>query len=622
MARNKQESPEIKLFEFDTLQYIQPKSVYLGAVSLYEFCSVNGAKIAKDNSIPIGQAFERFCTDFDKESITDDPTKGSAKETWLRKSGLLSSESGEYKLSPIGERILNKTLPLDCFAFLLLTKQWIKVKPVNETVCYKKNLLVHLLSLFSGGESYTEEDFKAKARQSALELYKAEYENLKFANEEGERYILPPLYMSGFFEKVDGKIQLSPNYKHLADLMTSNEQLFKSPSDAGVSEEYFFNSFEFGIYDILTDETASIIYELYPGLQKGVNSPGLTGPGFNLLIYGAPGTGKSYTVDQEYIKSSKSFRVTFHPDTDYASFVGCYKPHTIETQEGAQKKGKVVYGFQKQVFLEAYVEAWNALKNKEKVFLVVGEINRGNCAQIFGDLFQLLDRRVDGYSKYTINADKDIELVLRKEIPGYKDLFLKAYPDKAGDWKDNLMALPTNLVIIATMNTSDQSLFPMDSAFKRRWETEYFPIQYSDADSARVVFSSNVKYSWGAILRILNAYIKKETESANKTIGNRFIDFERTGKEIDIKTFRDKVIFFLFNDVFKDNESFAKTFFGSLYRNPCYFFEDLYEQENWREIIEGFLKDISGDFVLQNIVQEMNSSEEETLANDNQEEQQ
>lgn len=622
MARNKQESPEIKLFEFDTLQYIQPRSVYLGAISLNEFCIVNGAKIARDNSIPVSQAFERFCADFDKESITNDPAKGSAKETWLRKSGLLSSESGEYKLSPIGERILNKTLPLDCFAFLLLTKQWIKVKPVNETVCYKKNLLVHLLSLFSGGESFTEDEFKTKSRQTALDLYKAEYQNLKFANEEGERYILPPLYMSGLFVKVEGKIQFNPSYKLLADLITSNERLFKSPSDAGVSEEYFFNSFEFGIYDILTDETASIIYELYPGLQKGGISPGLAGPGFNLLIYGAPGTGKSYTVDKDYIKTGKSFRVTFHPDSDYASFVGCYKPHTIEIQEGAQKKEKVVYGFQKQVFLEAYVEAWNALKNKEKVFLVVEEINRGNCAQIFGDLFQLLDRRVDGYSKYTINADKDIERVLSNEIHGYKDLFLKAYPDKAGDWKGNLMALPTNLVIIATMNTSDQSLFPMDSAFKRRWETEYFPIQYGDADRARVVFSNKVKYSWGDILRVLNAYIKKETESANKTIGNRFIDFERTDKEIDIKTFCDKVIFFLFNDVFKDNESFAKTFFGSLYRNPCYFFEDLYEQENWGDIIEGFLKDISGDFVLQNTVQEVNSIEKDTPANDNQEEQQ
>ena len=579
MARNKQDSPEIKLFEFDTLQYILPKSVYLGAISLNEFCIVNGAKIAKDNSIPVGQAFERYCTDFNKESITCDPSKGSAKETWLRKSGLLSSENGVYELSTIGEGILKKTLPFDCYAFLLLTKQWIKVKPVNETVSYKKNLLVHLLSLFSGGESYTEEEFKTKARQTALDLYKDEYENLKFANEEGERYILPPLYMSGLFVKVDGRIKLNLKYKPLADLISSNEQLFKSPSNAGVSEEYFFNTFQFGIYDILTDETAPIIFEFYSGLQQDVITSGLTGPGINLLIYGAPGTGKSYTVDKDYIKSSKSFRITFHPDTDYAAFVGCYKPETIDVVEDGKVKTKVGYGFHKQVFLEAYVEAWKLLPEGRKIFLVIEEINRGNCAQIFGDIFQLLDRRKDGYSKYTINADTDISRIL-KDIPGYKENFIAAYPDKAADWADNLMALPTNLNIIATMNTSDQSLFQMDSAFKRRWDQKYFPIKYSDANKAVLDLGKGNVFKWGDVLLVLNDYIKLQTESANKTIGNRFIDFERTANVIAYKTFRDKVLFYLFTDVFKDSLDFAKDFYGSAFDNGHQFFEDLCENED------------------------------------------
>ena len=308
-----------------------------------------------------------------------------------------------------------------------------------------------------------------------------------------------------------------------------------------------------------------------------------------VLYYGAPGTGKSFYVEEKVIVDQPNYRVTFHPDTDYASFVGCYKPETIDEIIDGVKQSRIGYGFHKQVFLEAYVDAWQHLKEGKKVYLVIEEINRGNCAQIFGDIFQLLDRRKDGFSKYTINADKDIERILADEISNYRDLFVEAYPNKASDWSNNLMALPSNLYIIATMNTSDQSLFPMDSAFKRRWDTKYFPIDYVDANAASLVLSSSERYPWGTVLQILNDYIKKETESANKTIGNRFIDFERTDNVIDYLTFRDKVLFFLFSDVFKDNVDFAKFFFGDKYEKPYLFFEDLCEHEDLG-IIRKFIK--------------------------------
>ena len=298
--------------------------------------------------------------------------------------------------------------------------------------------------------------------------------------------------------------------------------------------------------------------------------------GYNKLIYGAPGTSKSWTVDEKIIKGQKNYRITFHPDTDYAAFVGCYKPETIEVDEDGQKKKKIGYGFHKQVFLDAYVEAWKLLKSKKRVFLVIEEINRGNCAQIFGDIFQLLDRRDDGFSKYTINADTDISRVL-EEIPDYKDLFLEAYPDKAEEWDGNLMALPANFCIIATMNTSDQSLFQMDSAFKRRWEQEYFPIKYDDANKALLDLGEGNVYRWGDVLKVLNNYIKLKTESANKTIGNRFINFGERGAIIDYKTFRDKVLFYLFSDVFKDDLDFAREFFNVENSVLPPFFEDLCE---------------------------------------------
>ena len=330
-----------------------------------------------------------------------------------------------------------------------------------------------------------------------------------------------------------------------------------------------------------------------------------------VLYYGAPGTGKSFYVEEKVIMNQPHYRVTFHPDTDYASFVGCYKPETIDDVVNGVKQSKIGYGFHKQVFLEAYVDAWAHLKDGKKVYLVIEEINRGNCAQIFGDIFQLLDRRKDGFSKYTINADKDIERILVGEIPNYKSLFLNAYPNKTTDWSDNLMALPSNLYIIATMNTSDQSLFPMDSAFKRRWDTKYFPIDYVDANGATLSLSSSDNYPWGTVLQILNDYIKKETESANKAIGNRFIDFERTGNTIDYKTFRDKVLFFLFSDVFKDNVDFAKFFFGDKFEKPYMFFEDLCEHEDVG-IVRKFIKKLDVNNKLNIVLSNQDQDETES----------
>lgn len=305
------------------------------------------------------------------------------------------------------------------------------------------------------------------------------------------------------------------------------------------------------------------------------------------IFYGAPGTGKSHTVDTEYVKGNKCFRITFHPDTDYASFVGCYKP-----KMGGATGEDITYSFVPQVFLNAYTYAWN--HPDEHTYLVIEELNRGNCAQIFGDIFQLLDRQKaghPGYSKYTINADSDIATYLSGELEDkerYEKAICEIYGLKEFDF--SILALPSNLNILATMNTSDQSLFPIDSAFKRRWEMEYVGVNYADAEQFSVKIDDAHKYSWADVLKGLNGYIKQEKHSTNKILGNRFVRADENNVISSI-VFRDKVLFFLFNDVFKDEDEFRTGFFGG---NDTLYFEDLCEGDDWTTYVINFVEKTCG----------------------------
>lgn len=342
------------------------------------------------------------------------------------------------------------------------------------------------------------------------------------------------------------------------------------------------------------------------------------------IFYGAPGTGKSHKVNMEIQNTPNALvlRTTFHPDSDYSTFVGAYKPtmkhikshvklnmslddlakelNTLYNDEslgnigGLQKfcfdyhmyldgeymsvnhgelvkrakiaesykfeipkylkfyklfpkqaDSKIVYSFVPQAFLKAYVAAWQ--NPEQPVFLVIEEINRGNCAQIFGDIFQLLDRK-DGVSEYPIKADQDIRDYLAKEFAGY-DL-------DANILSGEELVLPANLHIWATMNTSDQSLFPIDSAFKRRWDWKYMPIH--DPGEKWTIALSDVEYDWWDFVEKINNVIGNMTSSEDKKLGYFFC--KACNGKIDAEKFVNKVIFYLWNDVFKDYELSDKAF--------------------------------------------------------------
>ena len=268
--------------------------------------------------------------------------------------------------------------------------------------------------------------------------------------------------------------------------------------------------------------------------------------GKNTIVFGAPGTGKSHYI-KEYIKTKTGekdedkqpkVRTTFHPDSDYASFVGCYKPTKNEGNDD------LTYEFVPQAFTDAYIKAWTV---DNPYFLVIEEINRGNCAQIFGDLFQLLDRNEEGLSVYPIKADKDLGTYLKKK---FADCSREDMPQKVKDGEQ--LCLPPNLWILATMNTSDQSLYPMDSAFKRRWDWKYIPFEKSEHDD--YIFVDPKFYSWSEFLKKVNSEIKNVTKSEDKLLGYWFVN-AGDSRVISTSTFVNKVLFYLWNDIFKDEDS-------------------------------------------------------------------
>ena len=356
------------------------------------------------------------------------------------------------------------------------------------------------------------------------------------------------------------------------------------------------------------------------------------------IYYGAPGTGKSKAI-KDLTFGESVIRTTFHPDSDYASFVGTYKPITEEvvlrdcygkkviddeTKE-VVKEERIAYKFIPQAFLEAYVNAWKKLGSGKKQYLIIEEINRGNCAQIFGDLFQLLDRNEYGFSDYPIVADKDMQKYLEKEFEGWeitnKDKINQLYGEAnmvSLIMRGERLVLPSNLYIWATMNTSDQSLFPIDSAFKRRWDWKYVSISEGRDKTTNTplnwyINTGDKQYDWWSFISKVNYLIGSLTNSEDKKLGYFFC--KAKGGEIDADLFVSKVIFYLWNDVFKDYGFDDKDFQDE--EGKILSFDRFYEDKNGKTnvdiaIVEQFLENLG--------VEEYYSDEREEFINANEDE--
>ena len=349
------------------------------------------------------------------------------------------------------------------------------------------------------------------------------------------------------------------------------------------------------------------------------------------IYYGAPGTGKSYEIDK-ITKKYRSIRTTFHPDSDYSTFVGAYKPMMEEvdvrivpvavaegikfdTNNGTYKEKRITYKFVKQAFLKAYLSAWKKYTEGDESgitpqFLVIEEINRGNCAQIFGDLFQLLDRQDNGFSSYPIEADADLQRAIAEAFKAEKDYRLTKELNLQGVVKEyvgnlaediksgKILLLPSNFYIWATMNTSDQSLFPIDSAFKRRWDWKY--VKIADAKKGYKIKCGDDVCDWWTFVQAVNEKIAEETSSDDKKLGYFFCKPQNEGEPIGVERFVSKVMFYLWNDVFKDGNTTDFNVSDNSNKQPS--FDAFYNDDNTINIenVRKFLVNIVGEKNLTN----------------------
>lgn len=278
----------------------------------------------------------------------------------------------------------------------------------------------------------------------------------------------------------------------------------------------------------------------------------------NLIVYGAPGTGKSHFLDgyiTDYFSDDRVFkRVTFHPNYSYSQFVGTYKPvpiykkvdeelFTQDFMKQLDHEPLIDYQFVPGPFIELLCKA---IKYPQTNFLLlIEEINRANVASVFGDVFQLLDRD-NGVSKYPVTFNPDVMNYIRSQ----KEVINKLKSiDK--------IQIPSNLYIWATMNSSDQGVMPLDAAFKRRWSFKYMPL--NENEDATKTWSIKFKFhpnlvSWNKFRRAINDRLKNNV-AEDKLLGPFFLKKEElpgeTSKQLEHDIFINKLILYLKEDILR-----------------------------------------------------------------------
>lgn len=269
--------------------------------------------------------------------------------------------------------------------------------------------------------------------------------------------------------------------------------------------------------------------------------------GTNVLLYGVPGSGKSWTIEHEYCKKGTHVeRLVFHPDYTYSDFIGQILPVVAED-------GQVSYQFTAGPFTNILKDAY--LNPTEEYILVIEEINRGNAPAIFGEVFQLLDRKDE--------EDFSIEEVGESEygISNY-EVAKEVYGDEK-----HQVRIPSNMFILATMNTADQNVFTLDTAFQRRWNMRQIENNFDKSEHSKDIIAGT-KVSWGAFATVINDMVidinVDMASSEDKRLGTYFA----RKKELEADRFSEKVLKYLWDDAFKMDKT-------AIFNENCKSLEDV-----------------------------------------------
>ncbi|POE02235.1 McrB family protein [Pectobacterium odoriferum] len=296
--------------------------------------------------------------------------------------------------------------------------------------------------------------------------------------------------------------------------------------------EAFVNSPELVTYFGNLDLQAMEVKQLSSNVSKSERPQSF----YNKIYYGAPGTGKSYKIKNE-IGIAKQIRTVFHPDTQYTDFVGSLKPKTSVSSSGELV---ITYEFRPGPFTTAFIKAEKAKDSGEPVYLVIEEINRAAAAAVFGELFQLLDRKKNGSSEYEIDVS---------------DPDMLAYINSQLSTPVTTLSLPSNLFLLATMNSSDQAVKPMDTAFKRRWSFEYVQIDYTKATRGQLpvpLNSGTENIEWALFAEAINRRLQSLQVPEDRLLGHRFLsDAELSTVEAATNSLCGKLFVYLWDDVLR-----------------------------------------------------------------------